>query len=35
MQALGSATYCLTIMSETALRDSPHSAGTIPMKGGR
>ena len=31
----GRATYRLAIMSETARRDSPHAAGTIPMQGGR
>jgi hypothetical protein len=31
----GRATYRLAIMSETALRDSPHAVGTIPMRGGR
>lgn len=31
----GRATYRLAIMSETALRDSPHGAGIIPMQGGR
>ncbi len=31
----GRATYRLAIMSETALRDSPHGAGVIPMRGGR
>ncbi len=28
-------TYRLTIMSETAMRDSPHAADIIPMRGGR
>jgi hypothetical protein len=31
----GRATYRLAIMSETALRDSPHGAGVIPLRGGR
>jgi hypothetical protein len=31
----GRATYRLAIMSETAMRDSPHAAGIIPMRGGR
>jgi len=31
----GRATYRLAIMSETALRDSPHGAGVIPLQGGR
>ncbi len=35
MQALSSATYRLTIMSVTALRDSPHSAGIITTQGAR
>ena len=31
----GLATYRLAILSETALRDSPHADGIIPMRGGR
>ena len=31
----GRATYRLAIMSETAMRDSPHGAGIIPLRGGR
>ena len=31
----GRATYRLAILSETALRDSPHADGIIPMRGGR
>ena len=34
MVRTGRATYRLAILSETALRDSPHSAGTIPIQGG-
>lgn len=31
----GRATYRLAILSETALRDSAHAGGVIPMQGGR
>jgi hypothetical protein len=31
----GKPTYRLTIMSETAMRDSPHAADIIPMRGAR
>ena len=30
----GKPSYRLTIMSETAMRDSPHGAGIVPMRGG-
>jgi len=31
----GKPTYRLSILSETALRDSPHGAGPLPLLGGR
>jgi hypothetical protein len=31
----GRQTYRLAIMTETEMRDSPHGAGIIPMRGGR
>jgi hypothetical protein len=31
----GKPSYRLTILSDVALRDSPHAAGTVPMQGGR